>query len=181
MSIHHVVILTLFMVMPLPQLLAEKEAEEPPPNCVDEKALAEADRKAKEAAEEKAATQAAQQARAELRKYLFQKTGRRPSGNGNPKGYLLQWCNAQYRAVEKNPAALYQLVSEHLALADKKYLSSQEIEVRREGLNLGRLMFDMVFWRTLISPSMECWILSLAINNRELACDPLLKPALPCS
>jgi hypothetical protein len=72
-----------------------------------------------------------------LRRYLQKKAGRPPTGVASPKKDAWVWSNQQYLDYEKSPQALYALISNHLLLADRRYLYRTEIAERRQGLGLG--------------------------------------------
>jgi hypothetical protein len=78
------------------------------------------------------------EARKELFDYLAEKCGRKPSGrSGPPAGKLPRaWTWEQYKTNEKNPKMLYYHISEHLQLVDKRYLSSKDEQVKRQGLGI---------------------------------------------
>jgi tetratricopeptide (TPR) repeat protein len=72
-----------------------------------------------------------------LRKYLYQKSGRLTSGTALPTKSPWVWCWEQYEAAAKqDPKVLYALIAEHLAIADKRYFTNKVIEERRKGLGM---------------------------------------------
>lgn len=71
-----------------------------------------------------------------IRFYLQKKSGKVASGDGVPDKSPWVWCGEQYLANKKNPKELYRLIGEHLLIADKRYLNSQDVETRRKGLGM---------------------------------------------
>jgi tetratricopeptide (TPR) repeat protein len=90
---------------------------------------------AEDAANPKTATPA--EIQQNIRRYLMRKTRRVAAGSALPAKTPWVWCWEQYEAVPKqDPKGIYALVSEHLAIADRRYLNSKTVEERRKGLGM---------------------------------------------
>ena len=73
----------------------------------------------------------------EIRAYLTKKAGRAPLGTAVPNKSPWVWCEEQYEAVPKqDPKVLYSLISEHLAIAEARFLRKDNVEERRKGLGM---------------------------------------------
>jgi len=69
--------------------------------------------------------------------YLLKKSGKAPVATGTPKKTPWVWCWEHYEKAPKgNQQALYSMISDHLAVADRAFLQSKEAEQRRKGLGM---------------------------------------------
>ena len=72
-----------------------------------------------------------------VRTYLMKKIGKAPAGSAVPNKSPWVWCAEQYEAASKQDAkVMYGLIAEHLAIAEKRFLNSENADERRKGLGM---------------------------------------------